>query len=152
MKDQDIKLGIQNISLKGRLQEIKSGRLKDIAGNNRLVIDGGHNISSSYVIANWIKNQNQKVNLIVAMMKDKEHEEFMKSFEGLVNSVSLIDIPNQEGAISKEELKKKIINLKFILNLSNNIQDAIKSSAKSENSITLIVGSLYLIGEVLNLN
>ena len=152
VKDQDIKLGIQNISLKGRLQEIKSGKLKDIAGNNRLVIDGGHNISSSYVIANWIKNQNQKVNLIVAMMKDKEHEEFMKSFEGLVNSVSLIDIPNQEGAISKEEFKKKIINLKFTLNLSNNIQDAIKSNAKSENSITLIVGSLYLIGEVLNLN
>ena len=152
VKDQDIKLGIQNIDLKGRLQEIKSGKLNDIAGNNRLVIDGGHNISSSYVIANWIKNQNQKVNLIVAMMKDKEHEEFMKSFEGLVNSVTLIDIPNQEGAISKEEFKKKIINLKFTLNLSNNIQDAIKSNAKSENSITLIVGSLYLIGEVLNLN
>ena len=152
VKDQDIKLGVQNIALKGRLQEIKSGKLKDIAGNNRLVIDGGHNISSSYVIANWIKNQNQKVNLIVAMMKDKEHEEFMKSFEGLVNSVSLIDIPNQEGAISKEEFKKKIINLKFTLNLSNNIQDAIKSNTKSENSITLIVGSLYLIGEVLNLN
>ena len=152
VKDQDIKLGIQNIDLKGRLQEIKSGKLNDIAGNNRLVIDGGHNISSSYVIANWIKNQNQKVNLIVAMMKDKEHEEFMKSFEGLVNSVSLIDIPNQEGAISKEEFKKKIINLKFTLNLSNNIQDAIKSNTNSENSITLIVGSLYLIGEVLNLN
>ena len=152
VKDQDIKLGIQNIALKGRLQEIKSGKLKEIAGNNRLVIDGGHNISSSYVIANWIKNQNQKVNLIVAMMKDKEHEEFMKSFEGLVNSVTLIDIPNQEGAISKEEFKKKIINLKFTLNLSNNIQDAIKSNTKSENSITLIVGSLYLIGEVLNLN
>ena len=152
VKDQDIKLGIQNIGLKGRLQEIKSGKLKDITGNNRLVIDGGHNISSSYVIANWIKNQNQKVNLIVAMMKDKEHEEFMKSFEGLVNSVSLIDIPNQEGAISKEEFKEKISNLKFTFNLSDNIQDAIRSSSESENSITLIIGSLYLIGEVLNLN
>ncbi len=152
VRDQDIKLGVQNISLKGRLQEIKSGKLKDIAGNNRLVIDGGHNISSSYVIANWIKNQNQKVNLIVAMMKDKEHEEFMKSFEGLVNSVNLIDIPNQEGAISKEEFKEKISNLKFTLNLSDNIQDAIRSSSESENSITMIIGSLYLIGEVLNLN
>ena len=152
VKDQDIKLGIQNIGLKGRLQEIKSGKLKDITGNNRLVIDGGHNISSSYVIANWIKNQNQKVNLIVAMMKDKEHEQFMKSFEGLVNSVSLIDIPNQEGAISKEEFKEKISNLKFTFNLSDNIQDAIRSCSESENSITLIIGSLYLIGEVLNLN
>ena len=76
----------------------------------------------------------------------------MKSFEGLVNSVSLIDIPNQEGAISKEEFKEKISNLKFTFNLSDNIQDAIRSSSESENSITLIIGSLYLIGEVLNLN
>ena len=54
VKDQDIKLGIQSIPLRGRLQEIKSGKLKKIAGNNRLVVDGGHNISSSYVIADWI--------------------------------------------------------------------------------------------------
>ena len=40
VKDDDIKNGIQSIELKGRLQEIKKGKLKDIAGNNRLVIDG----------------------------------------------------------------------------------------------------------------
>ena len=152
VKDQDIKLGIQNISLKGRLQEIKSGKLKKIAGNNRLVVDGGHNISSSYVIADWIKNQNQKVNLIVAMMKDKEHQKFMKSFEGLVNSVTIIDIPNQEGGISKKEFKEKISNLNLNLNISHSIEDAIHSKSKDENTITLLTGSLYFIGEVLNLN
>ena len=152
VKDQDIKLGIQNISLKGRLQEIKSGKLKKILGNNRLVVDGGHNISSSYVIANWIKNQNQNVNLIVAMMKDKEHLEFMKSFEGLVNSVTVIDIPNQDGGISKKELKEKISNLNFKLKISDSIDSAIHSNSKDINTITLVTGSLYLIGEVLNLN
>ncbi len=152
VKDQDIKLGIQNISLKGRLQEIKSGKLKKIAGNNRLVVDGGHNISSSYVIADWIKNQTQKVNLVVAMMKDKEHQEFMKSFEGLVNSVTLIDIPNQDGGISKNEFKEKISNLNLNLNISHSIKDAIHSKSKDENTITLLTGSLYFIGEVLNLN
>ena len=152
VKDQDIKLGIQNISLKGRLQEIKSGKLKKIVGNNRLVVDGGHNISSSYVIANWIKNQNQNVNLVVAMMKDKEHLEFMKSFEGLVNSVTVIDIPNQDGGISKKELKEKISNLNFKLKISDSIDSAIHSNSKDINTITLVTGSLYLIGEVLNLN
>jgi len=152
VKDQDIKLGIQNISLKGRLQEIKSGKLKKIVGNNRLVVDGGHNISSSYVIANWIKNQNQKVNLVVAMMKDKEHQKFMKSFEGLVNSVTVIDIPNQDGGISKKELKEKISNLNFKLKISDSIDSAIHSNSKDINTITLVTGSLYLIGEVLNLN
>ena len=152
VKDQDIKLGIQSIPLRGRLQEIKSGKLKKIAGNNRLVVDGGHNISSSYVIADWIKSQTQKVNLVVAMMKDKEHQEFMKTFEGLVNSVTIIDIPNQDGGISKKELKEKISNLNFTLKISDSIDSAIRSNSKDINAITLVCGSLYLIGEVLNLN
>ena len=86
------------------------------------------------------------------MMKDKEHQKFMKSFEGLVNSVTLIDIPNQDGGISKNELKEKINNLNLDSNISNSIEEAIKLNSKSANAITLITGSLYLIGEVLNLN
>ena len=152
VKDKDIKTGIQNISLKGRLQELKSGKLKDIVANNRLIIDGGHNVSSSYVIANWIKNENQKINLIIGMMKDKDHIEFMKSFVDIVHSVTLIDIPKENGAISKEEFKKKIFDLNFKLKLSDSIEDAIISNSKNENAIILISGSLYLIGEVLNLN
>ncbi|RPF74611.1 MAG: bifunctional folylpolyglutamate synthase/dihydrofolate synthase [Rickettsiales bacterium TMED289] len=152
VRDEDIKKGIQNISLKGRLQEIKKGKLKDIAGNNRLIIDGGHNVSSSYVIANWIKNQKEDINLIVAMMEDKDHFEFMKSFKGIVNSVTVIDIPGEEGAISKNNLRDKIKNLNFNLKISNNIEEAIKLNSKNENQILLCVGSLYLTGKILNLN
>ena len=152
VKDDDIKLGIQNISLKGRLQEIKSGNLKEIAGNNRLILDGGHNISSSLVIADWIKQQNQKVNLIVGMMKDKDHYEFMSIFKSIVDRVILIDIHGQDGAISKEEFKKKIDNLNLNVELSTGIEEAIKTLSKNNNSITLCLGSLYLVGEILNLN
>ncbi len=152
IKDEYIKNGIQNISLKARLEEIKSGKLKDIAGNNKLVIDGGHNISASFSIAKWIKNQNEEVNLIVGMMKDKEHEEFIKAFENIVNSITLIDIPNQDGAISKEDFRKKLDNLKLNLKLSNSIEESIKSLSKNENTIILCLGSLYLAGEVLSLN
>jgi len=152
VKDDDIKLGIQNISLKGRLQEIKSGNLKEIAGNNRLILDGGHNISSSLVIADWIKQQNQKVNLIVGMMKDKDHHEFMSIFKNIVDRVILIDIHGQDGAISKEEFKKKINNLNLNVELSIGIKEAIKTLSKNNNSITLCLGSLYLVGEILNLN
>ena len=152
VKDDDIKLGVQNISLKGRLQEIKSGNLKEIAGNNRLILDGGHNISSSLVIADWIKQQNQKVNLIVGMMKDKDHHEFMSIFKNIVDRVILIDIHGQDGAISKEEFKKKINNLNLNVELSIGIKEAIKTLSKNNNSITLCLGSLYLVGEILNLN
>ena len=152
IKDNDIINGIQNISLKGRLEEIKSGKLKTIAGNNRLIVDGGHNISASLSIANWIKNQNQEVNLIVGMMKDKEHVEFIKSFRNIVNSITLIDIPNQDGAISKENLESKLKELNLNIKKSHSIESAIKSLSKNVNTITVCIGSLYLAGEILKLN
>ncbi len=152
IKDNDIINSIKNISIKGRLEEIKSGKLKTIAGNNRLIVDGGHNISASLSIANWIKNQNQEVNLIVGMMKDKEHIEFIKSFRNIVNSITLIDIPNQDGAISKENLESKLKELNLNIKKSHSIESAIKSLSKNVNTITVCIGSLYLAGEILKLN
>ncbi len=152
IKDNDIINGIQNISLRGRLEEIKTGRLKMITGNNRLIVDGGHNISASLSIANWIKNQNKEVNLIVGMMKDKEHLEFIKSFVNIVNSITLIDIPNQDGAISKEDLESKLNGLNLNIKKSQSIESAIKSLSKNENTINVCIGSLYLAGEILKLN
>ena len=152
IRDQHIKKGMTNIELKGRLQELNSGKLKDISGNNRLILDGGHNESSSISISNWIKQQNQDVHLICGMMKDKEHKEFIKRFKDAVKSITLIDIPNQEGSIPKEEFKEKLNDINMTINLSPSIEDAIKLNSKHQNSICLFAGSLYMVGEVLNLN
>ena len=150
--DDAIKKGIQKIDLKGRLQEIKNGKLKNIAGKNRLVIDGGHNISAALSIAKWIKSQNEEVNIICGMLKDKDHLEFMKCFEGTIGSATLIDIPNQENGINKEELKNKLSHLNIDFKLADSIEQSIKLNSSNKNTITLIVGSLYLVGEILNLN
>ena len=150
--DDAIKKGIQKIDLKGRLQEIKNGKLKNIAGNNRLVIDGGHNISAALSIAKWIKSQNEEVNIICGMLKDKDHLEFMKCFEGKIGSATLIDIPNQENGINKEELKNKLSHLNIDFKLADSVEQSIKLNSSNQNTITLIVGSLYLVGEILNLN
>ena len=152
IKDQDIKTGITKIELKGRLQEIKSGKLKDLVGPNRLICDGGHNINAAKAIANWVNQQNQDVHLIVGMMKDKDHQGFIDCFKDKVKSITLIDIPNQEGSISKEEFKNKLNGINKKINLCKNIKESIQSINKYQNEICLVSGSLYLIGEVLNLN
>ena len=152
VKDESIKKGVQDIKLKGRLQEIKSGKLKKLVGNNRLIIDGGHNISASFSISKWAKTQNEEVNLIIGMMKDKEHYEFVKSFETVVKSITLIDIPNSEGAIFKEDLKNKLNGIKIKFYLSDSIEESIKSFSAQDKTIILCVGSLYLCGEILKLN
>ncbi len=152
IKDQYIKKGITKIDLKGRLQEINSGKLKKLVGSNRLICDGGHNINSSKAIAEWVKQQIQDVHIIIGMMKDKDHQGFIECFRGEVKSITLIDIPNQEGSISKEEFKNKLNGIEEKINLSNSIEKSIQSINKYQNNICLITGSLYLIGEVLNLN
>tara|TARA_B110000438_G_scaffold160337_1_gene153567 strand:+ start:551 stop:1819 length:1269 start_codon:yes stop_codon:yes gene_type:complete len=153
IKDEDIKNAIVNIKIKGRLQEIKSGELKKIARNNRLILDGGHNLNAANSLAKWISTLNQDVHLIIGMMKDKEHQKFINAFKDKIKSLTLIDIPNQEGAIKKEDLKLKILNTYPEVKISNSIKEAIISNAlKSDDSCLGIVGSLYLVGEALNLN
>ena len=86
------------------------------------------------------------------MMKDKEHYEFVKSFETVVKSITLIDIPNNEGGIFKEDLKNKLNGIKIKFHLSDSIEESIKSFSTQDKTIILCVGSLYLCGEILKLN
>ena len=85
-------------------------------------------------------------------MKDKDYHSFIECFKDIVKSITIIDIPNQKGSISKEELKSKFNIIKKEINLSNSIKESIQSVNKYQNNICLVTGSLYLIGEVLNLN
>ena len=150
ISNEDIRNSMKKIKLKGRLEEIKSGKLKKLIGKNRLIIDGGHNINSAISISNWAKKQSEKVHLICGMMNDKPHKEFVNQFENSVNTITLIDIPNQEGSISKEEFKKKLSNQNIYT--AKSIKESLMLNSKDENCIFLCAGSLYLVGEVLNLN
>ena len=150
ISDANIKNSMKKMRLKGRLEEIKSGKLKNLIGKNRLIIDGGHNINSAISISQWVKQQNEKVHLICGMMNDKPHKEFVDQFEKSVNSITLIDIPNQEGSISKEEFKKKLGDKN--IQTAESIEESLMLNNKDENCIFLFAGSLYLAGEVLNLN
>ena len=52
------------------------------------------------------------------------------------------------------QLKDSNISLKFQkeINLNNSIKESIQLINKYQNNICLVIGSLYLVGEVLNLN
>ena len=83
-------------------------------------------------------------------MANKDHNEYMNHFKN-IKSLTTIDIPNQPNSIEGNELKNKIKNFENI-KYQNSIADAITSIDLQENDIILITGSLYLAGEVLNLN
>ena len=84
------------------------------------------------------------------MMANKNHNEYVYYFKD-IETLTTIDIPNQPNAIKGIKLKEKINNFSNI-EYRNSINEAISSIKLQENDIILITGSLYLAGEVLNLN
>jgi dihydrofolate synthase/folylpolyglutamate synthase len=148
--DKHIKNGITKIESIARLQELKSGKLKDLAKNNSLFIDGSHNPLGAKVLNEYLESLNCKKHIILGMMANKDHNDYISYFKD-IKSLTTIDIPNQPNAITGNKLKEKIKNFENIKYLDS-IENAIKSINLEENDIILITGSLYLAGEVLNLN
>jgi len=148
--DEHIKGGITKIESLARLQELKSGKLKDLTSNNLLFVDGSHNPLGAKVLNEYLQSLNCNKHIILGMMANKDHNEYMSYFKD-IKSLTTIDIPHQPNAISGNELKEKIKNFENI-NYKNSIEEAIRSINLQENDIILITGSLYLAGEILKLN
>ena len=84
------------------------------------------------------------------MMANKDHNGYISHFKN-IKTLTTIDIPNQSNAIKGYLLKEKLKDFPNI-QTKNSIEEAISSIHLQENDIILITGSLYLAGEVLNLN
>ena len=150
VKDDDIKDAITKIESIGRLQEIKSGKIKDLIKNNRLLLDGSHNEDGARVLNEYLQTLDCNKHFIIGMMSNKNHEEYISHFKD-ISSLTTVDIPNQQNAISGKKLKEKFQNV-FNAKYEDNVEKAIKSLTLKENDMLIITGSLYLAGEILNLN
>ena len=148
--DENIKSGITKIKSIARLQEIKSGKLKNLCKNNQLFVDGSHNPLGAKVLNDYLQTLKCKKHIILGMMANKDHEEYMSYFKN-ISSLTTIDIPNQPNSIKGEDLKNKL-NKFPNLNYEKSVEDALKKISTDNDDIILITGSLYLAGEVLNLN
>jgi len=151
VSDQNIKNGIKEIKSIARFSEIKNGKLKDLVKNNKIYIDGSHNPLGASVLSKHLDSLECNKHIILGMMSNKNHLEYINYFKNKISSLTTVDIPNQTNAINGEDLMKKLKNLKNI-NYKKSIKEAIKSIDLKDNDIIIITGSLYLAGEVLNLN
>ena len=94
VKDDDIKNAITKIESIGRLQEIKSGKIKDLIKNNRLLLDGSHNEDGARVLNEYLQTLDCNKHFIIGMMSNKNHEKYISHFKD-ISSLTTVDIPNQ---------------------------------------------------------
>ena len=85
-------------------------------------------------------------------MINKDHEKYIRYFNKKISSLTVVDIPNQKNAIKRDVLKNKLKLDGIEIQSKSSIEEAINSLPLKNDEIVLITGSLYLAGEVLNLN
>jgi len=150
IKDEHIQRGITKISNLARLQEIKSGKLKEFVKKNKLIVDGSHNEDGARVLNEYLQSLDCNKHIIIGMMANKDHEKYISYFKD-ISSITTVDLNTQPNAISGKELKEKFKNMHNV-QYQPSIEQAIKSIEVKEGDLLLITGSLYGAAEVLSLN
>ena len=150
IKDEHIQRGIKKISSLARLQEIKSGKLKELVKNNRFIVDGSHNEGGAKALNEYLQSLDCNKHVIIGMMANKEHEKYISYFKD-ISSITTIDLKTQPNSISGKDLKEKFKSMTNV-QYQPDIKQAIKSIDLKEGDLLLITGSLYGAAEVLSLN
>ena len=150
IKDDDIKSGIAKIESIARLQEIKSGKLKELVKNNQLLLDGSHNEDGARVLNEYLQTLDCDKHVVIGMMANKDHKKYISYFKN-ISSIITIDIPGQPNSIGGKDLKEKFKSIPNV-QYKESIEQAIASIPLKENDLVIITGSLYLAGEMLKLN
>ena len=144
---------IPGISFEGRLQYLKSGRIKNkLNKNEQILLDGAHAETDANNLANYLRNIKIPKYAIWAMMKNKEPELFIKQFKGIFKKIITMPIENEKNCMSAKDLKTIAKKHKFNVDEAYNFNEAIKKISSSEKKLINCIGSLYNIGNILNKN
>ena len=74
-----------------------------------------------------------------------------------LKKIICVSTPSKEDVIDEfhvdpNKIEVILNGIDINISIANSIEESIKSFSKNQDSIVLITGSLYLVGEVLNLN
>ena len=142
---------IPKIKYEGRLQYIKSGKLrKHLMTNEKLLIDGCHSLTSGKNLNEYLKSLKEPIYGIWGMQKNKMPKKFIGIFKKTFVKLITLTIPNEPNAVTAEKLKS--FSHKGNTFTSKNIYEALKLISNKEKKTIVVFGSLYLVGDILSKN
>ena len=142
-----IKKSLKNITMPGRMQEIKSRRLRK--GLAKVFADGGHNSLSSKSVCATLSSKYKNKNLyaVISMLSSKDPYSFLKPFKNF-KKIFFVNM-NQNNVYPKEKLNTIAKKLNIPSTISKDYYKAIKSITDKKNAIVLITGSFYYLQEII---
>ena len=146
---------LKNTKHRARLEKITKGKLLEyINSNNQLYLDGAHNEAAAEAVHRFLETlKGKKIYMILGMLNTKDPKVFLKYFPSTITALKTISIPNQDNSQDPKVLAKIANEFGIKANTAKGITEALHEIANEDpNAIIIITGSLYLMGEVLNLN
>jgi len=146
ISENSIRKGIENVKWPGRLSIISKDPF--------MIIDGAHNEDGIYALSKALKKyfHDKEIVMIIGMLRDKNHRDSISMLGPLASKIIATE-PMSERALSASELaeeaKEHCSEVYAIPSITQAIEKA--KDIADNNSIILICGSLYLIGEVYNI-
>ncbi|ABD25743.1 FolC bifunctional protein [Novosphingobium aromaticivorans DSM 12444] len=137
--------GIVDARWPARLQRLGHGPLGALAGNRTIWLDGGHNPDAGRAIARHLEGQ-PPVHLIMGMLANKDPSAILRPLADRALSISVVPAPGHDA--HKPEDFAPFTSL--AVGSFATVPEAL--AALPPEGDVLIVGSLYLAGEVLRLN
>ncbi len=143
--------GLARAEWPARLQRLHGSLPGMLPPQWELWLDGGHNPGAGIALADHLRDwADRPVHLVVGMKQAKDSAEFLRPLLPLATTVWAVREPNQHAALPLEAI---IAASNGIARPGPGVRDALREiSGYPGPARVLICGSLYLAGEVLQLD
>ena len=143
---------LPKIKLVGRLEYLKKGKLRKLLFKKEdFLLDGCHSEVAIKNHVSFIKKINKPKFAIWSLQKNRYPNQFVKHLK-IFDKIVAIKIPGEPNSCSAEHLKKAAKQNGIKCVTAPNIYSAIKKISTNEVKCISLIGSLYTVGRVLNLN
>jgi dihydrofolate synthase/folylpolyglutamate synthase len=120
--------------------------------NHRLLIDGAHNPAAAIALRQYVDTLEVKsINWVMGMLSTKEHSEIFQALLRSGDTLYLVPVPDHSSAQPAElaKLAQNVCPDLAACHIYDDLDPALAVSVKSLESLTVLCGSLYLVGHFL---
>jgi len=139
ISNSDIENGIANTKWHGRLEVVQE--------NPRVILDGTHNPPGAITLADYLKNLDKEIIMVIGISDDKDIAKMMQTLAPLAKKIFLTRAKHR--GTDCEILKKEAIKYNKNLAVVEDVREAVKAAIKeAKDEIVMVTGSLFVAGAV----
>lgn len=143
-----------NANWPARMQKLRHGPLIDAAGDAEIWLDGGHNKAAGYALAEALgRLPDRNLYLVVGMLNTKDATGYMEPLKTRTDKLYGVSILGESATLSAQETVEAAREVGFDAQEATDFETAVADIVKTDPTARILIcGSLYLAGNVLQLN